>query len=723
MVIDFAFFLSNFPRMSGVGFTIMNLPRVRRPKMFAAIFSCLLLAASPVFGVTGNTASLTLQIIGNGTLSPNYTNGQPLNIGQTYSITAKARGGFTFTGWSGSQTSSRPKLTFVMAEGLALTATFTDKQKPILSIQTPPKSGALTNDTLTITGKARDNDAVTNVYYQLINSQDSNPGWQPALTGNGWSNWWVNLTLAPYTNTLLAYAVDRSGNSSPVVKLKMIYSAAPSLLSGMTMAVTESDNSLSAYSFSDKTFSVETSTGSGVGSYIYRKTGPLAGRLTLKFTAPPVAAHESKNVTVPLQFTDATTGTLKDGTVADSFSLSTAGTLVPSALTGSGIILSSANEGSQTVLTFLTPPDVADNGDLFNVANPLVVSLSSAYPGEIGDRVKVTFTHGVYFSGSWVMVTPKIFTGTVMDIGTDTDTVKILFDGISFKSPTDMYGPTAGLPLDIISYYYTNYFNGTQVTNGTGTFSYANYSPVGALLQLNQSGTNAYCILTFTNNSESGDYYVENYGGYGNSLQGADAGSFAVTLPPLIVTQPQNAAVTNGQTANFAVSVSGTPPLAFQWQFNGNDLTDGTNIWGSVISGSLTTNLTVGAAATNDIGSYQVIVNNSYGSVTSNPAQLAFALPPQITTQPMNSVTNSGGTASFTVAATGSLPLAYQWLLNGTNLTDGITAWSSTISGSLTTNLTISAVSTNDVGYYQVIVTNAFGSVTSYPPALLILSP
>ena len=62
--------------------------------------------------------------------------------------------------------------------------------------------------------------------------------------------------------------------------------------------------------------------------------------------------------------------------------------------------------------------------------------------------------------------------------------------------------------------------------------------------------------------------------------------------------------------------------------------------------------------------------------------------PPTITTQPTNQAVLEGATATFTVAATGGLPLSYQWQDNGTNLTDG-----GNISGSTTTNLTISNVS------------------------------
>ena len=709
---------------------IMNPFWVRCLKISAAIVCGLLCSASLGLGVTTNTVPLTLSVVGNGALNPNYLNGQMLTVGQQYSLTAKARSSFTFTGWTITNgltrlTSSRTTLTFVMTNGLALQAIFVDKQKPNLTIQTPPNSGALTNPVITITGTAKDNDAVTSVSYQLINNQNTNPGWQTASTGNGWNNWWVNnLTLAPNTNTLQAFAIDRSGNHSPTNKLKLTYSAAPPSFNGLTMTVTNNtDNSIYVENFGVGAFSED----SGVGTFTYKKTGAVSGNLALKYSAPPTAVNATNNVSVQLHFTDSGSGTFTDEGQPRSFNLATADTLAPVALTGSQITFISTNDTNQSILAFLTPPLVANNGNLFNVANPLVVSLASAYPGVTGDRVKVTFTHEIYFQGNWTTVSPKILAGTVIDIGTGTNSVTILFDNNPFKSKTDMYGPIVGDPVNIFSYYYTNFSNGYPVTNGTGTFNYTNYSPVGALLQLSQLGANDYFILTFTNASESGNYDVENYGGFGNTLQNVDAGTFAISLPPLVDTQPQPAALTNGETATFNVIAGGTPPLTYQWQFNGIDLTDGTNnSWSSsAVSGSLSNILTIAAASTNDLGGYQVIVANNFGTVTSSVATLAFALPPQIAvgSEPANQFPTNGGTADFFVTATGSLPLAYHWQINGTNLNDGVTAWNSTVSGSLTTNLTISAVRTNDTGFYQVIVTNAFGSVTSSPAAVLGISP
>src|SRR6266568_3052059 len=88
----------------------------------------------------------------------------------------------------------------------------------------------------------------------------------------------------------------------------------------------------------------------------------------------------------------------------------------------------------------------------------------------------------------------------------------------------------------------------------------------------------------------------------------------------------------------------------------------------------------------------------------------------EITGQPTNQTVAAGGTAMFTVSATGTAPLTYRWQKNGTNLTDG-----GNLFGSATSILTISNVSAANVGTYDVIVTNAAGSTLTSSNATLSL--
>ena len=78
-------------------------------------------------------------------------------------------------------------------------------------------------------------------------------------------------------------------------------------------------------------------------------------------------------------------------------------------------------------------------------------------------------------------------------------------------------------------------------------------------------------------------------------------------------------------------------------------------------------------------------VNDNIGQ--SRQFALSVISPPTITMQPTDQAVLEGATAAFTVAATGGLPLSYQWQDNGNNLSDG-----GNISGSATTNLVISSV-------------------------------
>jgi hypothetical protein len=191
--------------------------------------------------------------------------------------------------------------------------------------------------------------------------------------------------------------------------------------------------------------------------------------------------------------------------------------------------------------------------------------------------------------------------------------------------------------------------------------------------------------------------------------------------PPVITTQPTNQTVGVSATVTFSVSVTGAPPFFFQWQKNGTNLMDGTTISGSAISGSTNYTLTISGAQTNDSGNYLVIVTNYGGSTNSSVAVLTVMQAPLITVQPANQTVGVGLTANFSVNGVGESPFFFQWLKDGTNLTDGTTISGSTISGSTSYALTISNVQTNDDGNYWIVVTNDWGSVTSSNAVLTVL--
>ncbi len=190
----------------------------------------------------------------------------------------------------------------------------------------------------------------------------------------------------------------------------------------------------------------------------------------------------------------------------------------------------------------------------------------------------------------------------------------------------------------------------------------------------------------------------------------------AAPVAPSITIQPGSQTVTAGQTASFSVAATGTAPLSFQWQKNG-----------VAISGATSSSYTTPATTSSDNGAqFTVAVSNIAGSMTSIAATLtvnAAAVAPSITTQPTNQTVAAGQTASFSVAATGTALLSYQWNRNG-----------SAISGATSSSYTTPVITNSDNGaQFTVRVSNTVGSVTSnaatltvnvaQPPSVSITSP
>ncbi len=177
----------------------------------------------------------------------------------------------------------------------------------------------------------------------------------------------------------------------------------------------------------------------------------------------------------------------------------------------------------------------------------------------------------------------------------------------------------------------------------------------------------------------------------------------ASATAPSITTQPASQTVTLGQTATFTVVATGTAPLSYQWRKSG-----------TAISGATSPTYTTPATTSADSGSqFTVVVSNTAGSVTSNAATLtvnASATAPSITTQPASQTLTVGQTATFTVVATGTAPLSYQWQKNGTAITGATSA----------TYTTPATTSADNGAQFVVVVSNVAGNVTSNAATLTV---
>jgi len=181
-------------------------------------------------------------------------------------------------------------------------------------------------------------------------------------------------------------------------------------------------------------------------------------------------------------------------------------------------------------------------------------------------------------------------------------------------------------------------------------------------------------------------------------------------MPPQVIIAQQPASVTNNNPSvgsTISVVAMGAPSLAYQW-YSG---TPGTGI---PVAGATTANLVFNPpVSTNQAGNYFVVVSNSINSVTSSVATLTVLSAPTIVQQPTptNVFLFVGESARFSVTAGGALPLSYYWQFNG-----------SPISGANSSAYTIGSVQLSNSGNYNVVVSNAFGMVTSSVASLTVFS-
>ncbi|MFN7958118.1 MAG: kelch repeat-containing protein [Holophagaceae bacterium] len=154
----------------------------------------------------------------------------------------------------------------------------------------------------------------------------------------------------------------------------------------------------------------------------------------------------------------------------------------------------------------------------------------------------------------------------------------------------------------------------------------------------------------------------------GTNSAGSASVGLTITVndkPPAITitTQPTSQAILVGQTATFTVVASGTGTLTYQWARSG-----------VAIAGATSASYTTPPAVLADDGStYAVDISDGFGHIlSSSSATLTVsAVPPPITitTQPASQSISVGQTATFSILATGSSPLGYQWQKDGTAIT------------------------------------------------------
>jgi hypothetical protein len=209
------------------------------------------------------------------------------------------------------------------------------------------------------------------------------------------------------------------------------------------------------------------------------------------------------------------------------------------------------------------------------------------------------------------------------------------------------------------------------------------------------------------------------------SVEPADAGSYhvvianaatavssrvatlIVVLPPEFQSHPVDISRLAGESALFEVSVTGTAPITFEWFHNNQQIEDANS-----------SQLIIADVTAADAGSYHVVVTNELGEAHSTSAVLTVLFPATVDRHPTHFTLANGQSAQFSVTASGTPPLMYQWF-HAASIDGPVVPIPDSDSGTLL----VEGTGPEDAGYYSVLVTNAYGEQTSHAAVLTVVPP
>ncbi len=426
-------------------------------------------------------------------------------------------------------------------------------------------------------------------------------------------------------------------------------------------------------------------------------------------TVAPVITQNPVNQTViqgePVSFSVTSTGT-----APLTYTWALAGVTVGTTTTGSYTIASAqpANAGSYTVtvsnsagsdvsnpfsLTVITPPTISAQPQPLSVAFGSSANFSVTASGN-GTLSYQWRKDGVNIDGAvsanYSIASVNNASAGEYDVVVSNSAGQVISSpALLSVSPVISTQPSGGSAVLGASFSFTVSAQGPGLSYQwvKGTDSVGSNSPTYTINPVVNSSGGSYRVI------------VSNSAGSVTSNQA----NLTVIVPPSITSQPVSHGVLNGDSAMFAVVASGSN-LQYQWRFEGVNIT-----------GATSSILTLNSSNSASEGDYDVIVSNTAGRDTSEPAQLTVNIPATITGHPGNSSVLEGASASFSATASGSGTLSYRWHRNGVALNNG-----GSYTGVLSASLSINPVSTTHAGNFTLVVSNAYGSDTSDAATLTV---
>ena len=446
---------------------------------------------------------------------------------------------------------------------------------------------------------------------------------------------------------------------------------------------------------------------------------------TIVVVGRPIAIStqpQSQTVTAGQSVTFSVTAT---GTAPLSYQWSLNGTAISGATSSSYTIsnVQAANAGTYTVtISNGTLPNATSNGAVLIVtAAPVAPSILVQPQSQtvmVGGSVtfNVTATGTAALSYQWSLNGTEISGATsssysIPNVQTaDAGTYTVTVSNGTLPDATSS-GATLTVSAAPIAPTITAQPQSQSVTAGQSvTFSVTATGTVPLSYQWSQNGvvisgatSSAYSIPS-VQAANAGTYTVTiSNGTLPNATSiGAALTVTAAPVAPTITAQPQPQTVTAGASVTFGATATGTAPLAYQWYLNGNP-----------ISGATSSSYIISNVQPANAGTYTVTVSNGISpNATSNGAALTVNVSPSITAQPKSQTVMTYASVTFSVTATGTAPLSYQWSLNGT-----------AISGATSSSYTISNVQAANAGTYTVLVSNGISPNATSIGAMLTVNP
>jgi hypothetical protein len=196
-----------------------------------------------------------------------------------------------------------------------------------------------------------------------------------------------------------------------------------------------------------------------------------------------------------------------------------------------------------------------------------------------------------------------------------------------------------------------------------------------------------------------------------------NAATLTISPPaaPLITLQPQDAAVTAGNTATFRATASGTPTPTVQWKVS----SDGGSNWSDAPGASTSTTYSFTALASESGYEYEaVFTNGTAPDATTAPATLTVDTVPTVSVNPSDVTVATGATASFTATASGTPAPTVQWQVS----TDGGSNWSDAPGASTWSTYSFPSALSQTGNEYRANLSNVAGSAPSSAATLTVTS-